>query len=71
MSQDELAPYRAQSGSYPMLKSMLRNNIPLSREGYIACAHAWDGVPHPWREDHEMDLPPVFRRAIAGAEEGE
>ena len=50
---------------------MIRHDVPLVREHYIACVHAVAGIPEPSSNDNKLDLPEPFRRANRGALEGE
>ncbi|HEX8836689.1 MAG TPA: hypothetical protein VF748_07120 [Candidatus Acidoferrum sp.] len=38
-----------------VVQSLLRNNLPLTRQNYIE--QAWGEVPVPWTAEHEAELP--------------
>jgi hypothetical protein len=43
----------------PVLRGMLRDGIPLTRETYIFAN--WDKKPDPWTAEHESQLPDIFQ----------
>jgi hypothetical protein len=53
--------YRHLIGSSSILRGMIKHNIPLTRENYVAIANA--GRPdEAWTAEHEMMLPWIFRQ---------
>jgi hypothetical protein len=43
----------------PVLRGMLRDGTPLTREIYIF--RNWDKRPDPWTAEHEEQVPEIFR----------
>jgi hypothetical protein len=39
---------------------MLKNNIPLTREHYLALAYGGE-LPDPWTAEHELEVPGPFQ----------
>ena len=51
------APHTAMS---PVLREMLKHDIPLTRENWISVAHAGAPIPDPWTAEDEMMVPEPF-----------
>ena len=43
----------------PILRGMIRDHLPLTRDNYIFLN--WDKRPSPWTAEHEMSVPAIFR----------
>lgn len=51
------------SGEFPVLRQMMNNGEPLTRENYIL--HNWMAdVPKEWTYEHEAELPEPFQRPL-------
>lgn len=51
--------------SDPMVRLMLKHNVPLTRENYIDMVYGAPGTedfPKQWTPEHEADLPGPFQR---------
>ena len=51
------------SGGSPVLADMLKNNIPLTREHYLALAYGGE-LPDPWTAEHELEVPGPFQAPL-------
>lgn len=45
----------------PLVKYMIKNDIPLTREKYIALAYGSDGPGEEWGAELEAELPKIFQ----------
>ena len=53
------AEYQRQIGSHPVLSSMVRHNVPLTRDNYVALANT--GRPDEARTaEHEANVPRIL-----------
>ena len=44
-----------------LIKKMISEDLPFTREQYIVMFYEDEGIPSPWTNAHEDILPPVFR----------
>lgn len=58
-SSERRAASAPQHGTNAVLEYLKANNLPLTRESYIA--HNWLPIPDLWTAEHEMELPEEFQ----------
>ncbi|MAV27159.1 MAG: hypothetical protein CMQ05_13765 [Gammaproteobacteria bacterium] len=44
-----------------LVLKMITQNLPFTREQYIELFYEGEGMPSPWTDVHEKQLPPVFQ----------
>lgn len=67
LTREELEPHAGD----PVVRHMLDNNIPLTREKYLTYAYGADlPAPEEWNHEHEAGLPEPFRDPSSVLPEG-
>jgi hypothetical protein len=56
------------TGTFPMLKWMMRHKLPLTRDGYIL-ANWGPNPPKHWTAEYEHEIPPFLRDPKWGLDE--
>jgi hypothetical protein len=61
MPGDYRDPAWEQYGHDSIIRRMVRERLPMTRDVWIGLNYPFDGPPHPWTSEHEEEVPEPLR----------